>query len=55
MRTAVNYMLLSPVEDASQSVLLFPTWPTDKWDVAFKLWAPLNTTVEAACVGGKLQ
>ena len=40
--------------DAAQRVLLFPSWPTDRWDVDFKLHAPLNTTVEAACVNGTL-
>ena len=28
--------------------------PTDEWDVEFKLVAPRNTTVEAACRGGVL-
>merc|ERR1719240_805106 len=54
MRTAMHYMLLSPLDDENQSVLLFPTWPTAKWDVHFKLHAPLNTTVEAACTKGVL-
>jgi hypothetical protein len=54
MRTAMHYMLLSPLDDAKQSVLLFPTWPTDKWDVDIKLHAPLQTTIEAACTNGTL-
>ena len=55
MRTAVHYMLMAPLDDANQSVVLFPTWPVDQWDVSFKLWAPYNTTIEASCVGGVLQ
>jgi hypothetical protein len=55
MRTAVNYMLLSPVEDAAQSLLIFPTFPTTVWDVAFKLHGPLGTTIEGSCKGGKLE
>ena len=35
-------------------MLLFLTFPVDQWDVAFKLHAPRNATVEAACVAGKL-
>ena len=45
--------LLAPLDDAKQSVLLFPAWPFD-WDVSFKLRAPLNTVIEAACVNGSL-
>ena len=37
-----------------QKKLLFPSWPVRVWDVAFKLRAPGNTTIEAACVGGRL-
>jgi len=55
MRTAVNYMLLTPLEDDRQRMVVFPTWPVDKWDVSFKLHGPLNTTVQGACVGGVLQ
>lgn len=54
MRTAMHYMLLSPLDDAKQGVLLFPTWPTEKWNVHFKLHAPLNTTIEAECINGTL-
>lgn len=28
MRTGINYMLLSTVDDERGSVLLFPTWPS---------------------------
>eukprot|EP01065_Artemidia_motanka_P037917 TRINITY_DN46809_c0_g1_i1.p1 TRINITY_DN46809_c0_g1~~TRINITY_DN46809_c0_g1_i1.p1 ORF type:complete len:868 (+),score=251.77 TRINITY_DN46809_c0_g1_i1:55-2658(+) len=54
MRTAVNYMLISPLDDEDQGLLLFPTWPVDDWDVSFKMHGPRNTTVEAACVAGRL-
>ena len=49
----MHYMLLAPLDDAKQSMLLFPAWPTE-WDVRFKLHAPLNTVVEAACINGSL-
>jgi len=54
MRTAMHYMLLSPFDDSKQGIILFPTWPTSKWDVHFKLHAPLNTIVEAECRNGTL-
>ena len=55
MRTGLDYMLMTPLDDAKQTILLFPTFPTDKWDVRFKMSAPLNTTIEASCQGGKLE
>eukprot|EP00937_MAST-01D_sp_MAST-1D-sp2_P000388 g388.t1 len=54
MRTAMHYMLLGPLDDAGQKMLLFPTWPTARWDVDVKLHAPRQTTVEAACINGTL-
>lgn len=33
---------------------MFPSWPVDKWDISFKLYAPLNTTIEASCINGTL-
>jgi len=54
MRTAIHYMLVSPLDDEKQSILLFPTWPVEKWDIDFKLKGPLDTTIEAACIQGKL-
>jgi hypothetical protein len=53
MRIAVHEMLLGRLDDADQTITLFPSWPVE-WDVDFKLKGPLNTTVEAACVRGKL-
>lgn len=55
MRTGLDYMLMAPLDDAARSMLLFPTFPTAKWDVRFKMHAPLNTTIEASCQGGKLE
>ena len=67
MRTALHYMLMSPLDDANQTIQLFGGWPgswfigfhfvkygnmNTRWDVSFKLLGPLNTTVEASCVGG---
>merc|ERR1711871_1914588 len=53
-RVAMHYMLLSPLDDEAQSVVIFPTWPTS-WDVEFKLHAPLRTIIEARCVNGVLE
>jgi hypothetical protein len=36
------------------AIYLFPAWPRD-WDVAFKLHAPYNTTVEGIYRNGKLE
>ena len=55
MRTGLNYMLMSTVDDAKGSVLLFPTWPSAMWNVRFKMHAPRNTTIEASCQDGKLE
>ncbi len=40
-------MLLQSGDDGydGTTIVLFPAWPCD-WDVNFKLWGPLNTTVE---------
>ncbi|NLF57098.1 MAG: hypothetical protein GX580_05630 [Candidatus Hydrogenedens sp.] len=37
-----------------KKILLFPAWPRD-WEVAFKLHAPENTTVEGVYRDGKLE
>lgn len=54
MRIAMHEMLLGRLDDQNQTITLFPGWPVERWDVSFKLKGPLNTTVEAACTGGKL-
>eukprot|EP00658_Telonema_sp_P-2_P011199 TRINITY_DN14256_c0_g2_i1.p1 TRINITY_DN14256_c0_g2~~TRINITY_DN14256_c0_g2_i1.p1 ORF type:complete len:882 (+),score=184.58 TRINITY_DN14256_c0_g2_i1:195-2840(+) len=55
MRTALDYMLVSPVDDAERRLLVFPTFPTDRWNVRFKLHAALGTTIEASCQNGTLE
>ena len=55
MRTGLDYMLMATLDDAKGSILLFPAFPTDRWNVRFKLHAPRNTTVEASCQDGKLE
>ena len=46
MMSALQLMLLQSGEDgAVGSFVLLPAWPCAH-DVAFKLWAPLNTSVE---------
>jgi len=37
-----------------KSIILFPAWPDD-WDVKFKLYAPLNTTIEGELKNGKIK
>ncbi len=46
-----NLMLLQA--EADGRILLLPAWP-QKWDVDFKLHAPLNTTVECRLKDGKI-
>ena len=55
MRTGLDYMLMAPLDDAKRTMLLFPSFPTGLWNVRFKMHAPLNTTIEASCQGGKLE
>eukprot|EP01045_Picozoa_sp_COSAG04_P028764 COSAG04_NODE_4553_length_2021_cov_1.214880_2_plen_477_part_01 len=50
--SALNWMLLQPGDDPSGSVVVFPAWPC--WDVAFKLAAPRNTTVELSYQRGEI-
>jgi hypothetical protein len=33
----LNKMLLAPVDDRNRSVVLFPSWPSERWNVRFKL------------------
>ena len=46
----IQAMLLQPVDD---KIYLLPAWPKE-WNVAFKLHAPGNTTVEARYQAGKI-
>ena len=46
MMTAAQLMLMQSGDDgAAGTIVLLPAWPCDR-DVAFKLWGPLNTTVD---------
>jgi hypothetical protein len=54
MSTAVQSMLLQSGEDgAAGTIVLLPSWPCSV-DVSFKLWGPLNTSVEVVWAGGAL-
>tara|TARA_B110000977_G_C10855911_1_gene407705 strand:- start:203 stop:433 length:231 start_codon:yes stop_codon:yes gene_type:complete len=55
MRTGIDYMLMAPIDDVEKKMVIFPTFPTDRWNVRFKMHAPRNTTIEASCQGGKLE
>jgi hypothetical protein len=47
-------MLLQTGEDGlNGTIVLLPAWPCDV-DVSFKLWGPLNTSVEVAYANGTL-
>ena len=41
------------MQTEGKRIILFPAWPGD-WNVAFKLYAPYNTTVEGEYKNGKL-
>ena len=55
MNRALQEMLLQSGDDGfdAPTIVLLPAWPCG-WDVAFKLWAPFNTSVEVEYAGGKL-
>lgn len=54
MMTTLQLSLIQSGEDgAAGTIVLLPAWPCDK-DVSFKLWAPLNTTVEVVYANGTL-
>ena len=46
-------MLVQSGDDSfdNTTIVLLPAWPCH-WDVRFKLWAPLNTSVELVYSGG---
>jgi len=48
---------MQPVDDGTEftegKMVVFPAWPCN-WDVSFKLWGPLNTSVEVVYAGGAL-
>jgi hypothetical protein len=54
MSTAVQSMLLQSGEDGVKgTIVLLAGWPCSV-DVSFKLWGPLNTSVEVVWAGGAL-
>jgi hypothetical protein len=55
MNRGVQDMLVQSGDDGftNTTVVLFPAWPC-YWDVDFKLWGPLATSVEVSYAGGKL-
>jgi len=55
MNRCVQDMLLQSGDDGfdSTTIVLFPAWPCN-WDVSFKLWGPLATSVEVEYAAGKL-
>jgi hypothetical protein len=50
LMSLIHYMLLQHVDE---KILLLPAWPAD-WDVAFKLHAPCNTSVECRLKKGAI-
>jgi len=52
MNRALIDMLLQSGDDGfvNTTVVIFPAWPCE-WDVDFKLWGPLNTSVELSYQG----
>jgi hypothetical protein len=55
MRTGLNKMLMMPLDDPKRRMVLFPSFPVSRWNVRFKLHAPLNTTIVASCQDGVLE
>jgi len=55
MNRCAQEMLIQSGEDGfdDTTIVLFPAWPC-AWDVSFKLWGPLATSVDVVYAGGKL-
>jgi len=53
MNRALQDMLLQSGDDGvtTTSLVVLPSWPCE-WPVTFKLWGPLNTSVEVEYLGG---
>lgn len=57
--SALQWMLIQAVDydDGSEfntgTMVILPTWPCS-WDVEFKLWGPMNTSVEVVFQNGQL-
>jgi hypothetical protein len=59
MRAALQWMILAPRSTSESSgpgnsITLFPAWNCSRWDVKFKLHAPMKTVVEGELRGGML-
>ncbi|KAF4652351.1 hypothetical protein FOL47_011137 [Perkinsus chesapeaki] len=54
MNNAIVYMLLQPMDDELQNMILFPAWPCH-WNVSFKLWGPGRTVLEGSLINGHLE
>ena len=50
-KIALQWMIAQPGDE--NKILMFPSWPKE-WDVEFKLFLPLQTTVEGTCLKGNL-
>jgi len=55
MNRCLQEMLIQSGDDGFENptIVLFPAWPCN-WDASFKLWGPLNTTIQVQYAGGKL-
>lgn len=56
MNRALQDMLIQSGDDGfdNTTVVLLPTWPC-QWDVSFKLWGPLQTSVQLEYADGHVQ
>ena len=56
MNRCLQDMLLQSGDNGfvNTTIVLFPAWPCE-WDVHFKLWGPLNTSVEVEYVNGSVK
>ena len=50
----LNVLQLMLMQSEGSKIYLLPAWPK-KWNVNFKLHAPLNTTVEGVVRDGKVE
>eukprot|EP01121_Diplochlamys_sp_Union-15-3_P008096 TRINITY_DN2122_c0_g1_i1.p1 TRINITY_DN2122_c0_g1~~TRINITY_DN2122_c0_g1_i1.p1 ORF type:complete len:765 (+),score=128.25 TRINITY_DN2122_c0_g1_i1:101-2395(+) len=55
MNTALSLMLLQPLDDKQNKIVLFPAWPCKQWDVTFKLHGPRSTTITGVLSNGRLR
>ena len=55
MNRALQEMLIQSGDDGftATTIVLLPAWPCE-WDVSFKLWGPMKTSIEVVYASGKL-